>query len=47
MSLAIALIVSLCSNVSTADIQKRMAELQAKHPDAKISVRFSKKCGGK
>lgn len=44
MSLVISLVVSLCSGVSTADIQKRVDELQKQHPDARISVRIDRKC---
>lgn len=44
MSLVISLVVSLCSNLSTADINKRVEELKRQHPDARVSVRVSKSC---
>lgn len=44
MTLAIALIVSMCSNTNMNDVHKRMAELQKQFPDAKITVRVDKKC---
>lgn len=44
MTLAIAIIVSMCSNVNLNDVAKRQAELQTQFPHAKITVRFDKKC---
>ena len=51
MTLAIALIVSMCSMPSPTDINAKLAELQAKNPGAKVTLRVDKKClktvGGK
>ena len=44
MSLTIAIIVSLCSGISMTDVSKRKAEIEAQHPDAKVSVRIDKTC---
>lgn len=44
MALTIAILVSLCSNVSLTQIASKKAELEKQFPDAKVSVRFSKKC---
>lgn len=44
MHLVIAVVVSLCANVNMTDVNKRVSELQRQHPEAKVSVRFDKKC---
>jgi hypothetical protein len=47
MSLVIALVVSLCGNVSMSDVAKKKAELEHQFPTAKISVRVDKKACAK
>jgi len=45
MKITIALIVSLCSgNVTMDQVKAKVAELEAQHPDAKVSVRVDRKC---
>jgi hypothetical protein len=43
MTIKIALVVALCSNVSMDKIQAKMKELEAKNPGAKITLRIDKK----
>lgn len=44
MLVTISLVVSLCSSVSMQEVQKKMAELQAQNPGAKVTMRVDKKC---
>jgi hypothetical protein len=44
MLVKIALVVSLCAQVPAGDIAKRKAELEARNPGAKVSVRVDTKC---
>lgn len=44
MILKIILTISLCSHPDMTQVQKKMAELQKQHPEAKISLKVSTKC---
>ena len=44
MTIAIALIVSMCSQTNLADVAKKQAELQHQFPNSKVTVRIDKKC---
>lgn len=44
MTVAIALIISLCSTVSMTEVQKKKAELEHQFPDAKVTIRIDKRC---
>lgn len=46
MILKIILTVSLCSHPDLTAVQKRIAELQKQHPEAKVTLKVSTKCVG-
>jgi hypothetical protein len=44
MTVVISVVVSLCGNVSMAEVKQKMAELERQNPGAKVTLRLDKKC---
>jgi hypothetical protein len=44
MIIKIAIIVSMCANVTMLDAAKKAEQIKRQHPDAVVTIRTDKKC---